>query len=380
MKINVNQPKYVIPLLILPFLFLFFYILHSGKFKPPQRVKQAPVLNGNVGEVSAGVRKKQLSDKLDAYRNTFKQADGYTAVTIIPKEPATSPAFKDRYSANEKRHLDSIDRVMKAKNIISADAGHDKLVAAALTKIARKQPPLVKETHLEPDPMSLFKQQMSYMDSVSKHNDPAFKAEKLRKQAADRALQQKASEVKFTVSKVDDNVDDFNTVRPKHQSLFISAVVDENLTGYAGSRLRIKLMEDIQAGGNIVKKGTYLFAQISGFATQRVMLNISTILSEGKILPVKLEVYDLDGLPGLYVPASAYREFTKDLGTSTVQGVALDGNNDGSQFLMSSVKKLFQSSSTAIADLIKKNKVKLKYNSCLYLIDKDALQKIQQTY
>jgi conjugative transposon TraM protein len=221
---------------------------------------------------------------------------------------------------------------------------------------------------------------MAYMDSVSKMNDPAYKAEKLKQQAAEKAAQQKSLEKRLTVTRADTSPADFNTVKPAEEDPFISAVIDENVTGYAGSRLRLKLLEDIKAGGNLIRKGTYLFAQISGFSEQRVTLGITTILSDGKILPVKLEIYDLDGMPGLYVPSSAFREFTKDLGSSSVQGVTIDGNSTGSQFIMSSVDKLFQSTSSAIAGLIRKNKAKMKYNSYIYLIDTDALQNTQKSY
>ena len=211
-------------------------------------------------------------------------------------------------------------------------------------------------------------------------NDPAYKAEKLKKLAAEKAALQQATEKRLVVTKADEAGNDFNTVKPAGDDHFISAVIDENITGYAGSRLRLKLLEDIKAGGNRIKKGTYLFAQISGFSEQRVTLTVTTILAEGKILPVKLEIYDLDGMPGLYVPSSAFREFTKDLGSNSVQGVTIDGNSTGSQFIMSSVDKMFQSTSSAIASLIRKNKAKMKYNSYIYLIDNDALQHTQKSY
>jgi len=226
--------------------------------------------------------------------------------------------------------------------------------------------------------MDIFKAQMAYMDSVGKQNDPAYKAERLKKLAADKAAQEKASEVNYTVVKADGAPDEFNTVKPPANDQFIMAAIDENETGYAGSRLRLKLLEDIKAGANLIPKGTYLYALISGFSEQRVKLSITSILSNGKILPVKLEVYDLDGMPGLYVPSSAFRDFTKDLGSNTVQGVSIDGNS--TSFIMSSVDKMFQSTSSAIAELVRKNKAKLKYNSYIYLIDKDALKSAQKSY
>jgi hypothetical protein len=95
-------------------------------------------------------------------------------------------------------------------------------------------------------------------------------------------------------------------------------------------------------------------------------------------LPVKLDIYDLDGLPGLYVPASAFRDFTKDLGSNSVQGISID-NSSGS-FVMSTMGRMFQSTSSAIADMIRKNKARIKYNSYIYLIDPDQLQNAQKKY
>jgi conjugative transposon TraM protein len=381
MKINFKQPKYMLPALLLPFLCLFFYVWHSSYTKRGKEAKPEAGLNGSVGNVSSNVRKKELADKLDAYRNTYKEADGYTAVNAIPRETSANTGFKDSYTGKEKQTLDSIDRAMKAKYNRPAVPARERDMAAVLNAIPRRQQPeSASAPPKDRDPMEVFKQQMAYMDSVSKMSDPAYKAEKQKKLAAEKVAQQKAAEKILAVTKITEADSGFNTVRPEGNSHFIMAVIDENVTGYAGSRLRLKLLEDIRAGGNLIPKGAYLFAQISGFTEQRVKLTITTILSEGKILPVKLELYDLDGLPGLYVPSSAFREFTKDLGSNSVQGVTIDGNSTGSQFIMSSVDKMFQSTSTAIAGLIRKNKAKMKYNSYVYLIDPDALQRMQQSF
>ena len=49
MKINLKQPKYVLPLLALPFLCLFFYVFHSGGAKKQVVVKQTNGINSSVG-------------------------------------------------------------------------------------------------------------------------------------------------------------------------------------------------------------------------------------------------------------------------------------------------------------------------------------------
>jgi conjugative transposon TraM protein len=385
MKLNFKQPKYVLPLLVLPFLCLFFYVYRGSAAKKTPLTKQQAGLNGSVGDVSSTVRKENLQDKLDAFRNTYKETDGNTAVNVIPKEQSTNVNFKDNYSVAEKKKLDSIDKAMKLKygdrqNTPNKSVS-DRTYVNAINRMNRKPKQAATVTETPDDPMEVFKKQMAYMDSLGKMNDPAYKTEKQKELAEAKRKKLEANQKVLSVGKADAAAEGFNTVTPDKDKSFIKAVIDENVTGYAGSRLRLRLLDDIVAGDVLVPKDTYIYALISGFSEQRVTLSIKSILSGGKILPVKLDVYDLDGLPGLYVPASAFRDFTKDLGGSSVQGVTIDGSSSGgSQFIMSSVDKLFQSTSSAVADLIRKNKARMKYNSCIYIIDTDALQNAQKNY
>jgi conjugative transposon TraM protein len=395
MQINLKQPKYILPLILLPFLCLFFFVYHSGFAAKKSEEKPVNGINTSVGQVSGDVQKKQLDDKLDAYRNTYKEGDGMTAVNPLPSEKTSNPAFQSSYSDKEKKMLDSINEAMKAKyaqnpagvTTHKQPANNDQAMLAALNGLKNRQKVSPSGGDLEgakiKDPMETFRQQMAYLDSMNKANDPAVKAERQKSDALAKVAAQKASEPKLAVKLADAPSSEFNTVLPEIHPDFIKVVIDENLTGYAGSRIRLRLLDDIDAGNYRISKGTYLYALITGFSGQRVELTVKSILYENKILPVKLQVYDLDGLSGLYVPESAFRDFTKDLGTNTVQGVTIDGSGTGSiasQFAMSTASKMFESTSSAIAGLIRKDKAKIKYNSYLYLIDNEALEKAQQHY
>lgn len=395
MNINFKQPKYILPLILLPFLCLFFFVYHSGFAAKKTEEKKQSGLNGTVGQISGNVQKKQLEDKLDAYRNTYKEGDGLTAVNPLPSEKSSNPAFTNAYSNKEKRMLDSINQAMKAKygqaakvpgsQISRPPVNNDQAMVQALNGLRNRRSSISdpRTNVQEKDPMETFRQQMTYLDSMNKANDPQVKAERQKKEAFAKVAAQKANEPKLIVKLADATAPEFNTVRPEQHPDFIKVVIDENLTGYAGSRIRLRLLDDIEAGNFLIKKGTYLFALITGFSGQRVELSVKSILYENKILPVKLIVYDLDGLAGLYVPGSAFRDFTKDLSTNTVQGVTLDGSGTGpaaSQFAMSTASKMFESASSAVAGLIRKNKAKIKYNSYLYLIDNEALEKAQQHF
>jgi len=233
--------------------------------------------------------------------------------------------------------------------------------------------------------METFKKQMSYMDSIQKSSDPELRAEAERQKAITIAEAERGKYKSLAVTKNDDESASFNSIYAKKDDGFIKAIIDESIVGYSGSRIRIRLLDDIKAGNHTIVKGSYLYALISGFTEQRARLTITTILQGDKIFPVQLDVYDLDGLEGLYIPSSAFRDFTRNLGGNSMQGFntqSIGGGNvqNQQQLLMSSIDKVFTSTSQAIANIIRKNKAKVKYNTNIYLIDKKELQVAQQQY
>jgi conjugative transposon TraM protein len=386
MKINFKQPRYILPLILLPFLCLFFYVYH-GKAKEKGPVKQTAAIQSDVGDVSAHVKKTALSDKLDAFRNTYKESDGVTAVTPVTTDVITATKLSGNYSDRQRAQMDSIDRAMKARFTSGMTApvkrqeasAQDRQVTAALNALAAQRKARTpsgsgtsRNVSADKDPMAVFKQQMAYVDSLQKANDPALKAERQKQQAKAKALADQPAALE--VRKAPGSGTDFNTIKPETHSELISAMIDQELTAYAGSRIRLRLLEDIWAGKNLIPRGTVLYGLVNGFTQQRVTFVISSVLSGGQILPVKLSVYDQDGILGLYVPASAFRDFTKDLSGNTMQGVSIESGSAGNQLLMSSVDKVFQSTSSAIAGAIRKNKAKIKYGTYVYLLDPQTIQ------
>lgn len=399
MKVDFKKPRYILPLIILPFLLVFFHVYRGMAGTEAESIQGKDSLQFNVAGVSDQVKNSPLSGKLDAYRNRYKQSDGYTAIGQIQEEQALSMETGSLYNEREKRMLDSIDQALKNKYGRPASGvsmrnssqtlpaqyqnrtafEQDKTLAQALAKINQPAPVSSKSTAV--DPMQLFRQQMALVDSMGKANDPDFKSAQQRKQQMELLAKEKSAEKALPVSKSLASSSTFNTITAQNDDSFITAIVDQNITGYSGSRLRIRLLEDMMAGPFLIKKGSYLYAHISGFSGQRVMLSIGSIMQDGHILPVKLTVYDNDGAPGLYVPASAFREFSKELGSSTTQGITLQQQAEtNNQLVMGMLQKMFQSTTTAVGKLIRQNKAKLKYNTMVYLIDPEALKNKQNSY
>jgi len=181
----------------------------------------------------------------------------------------------------------------------------------------------------------------------------------------------KANEV---VKKTKPSSDYFNTLAQNEAApKLIKAIIDEDIKAVDGSRVRLRLLDDVEINESIVRCGSYLYATMSGFSSERVKGTINSILIDDELVKVSLSLYDTDGLEGLYVPNSQFRETSKD-----VAGGAVSSNmnmntgsygNSLSQWRMQAVQNAYQQTSSAIGKAIKKNKVKLKYGTFVYLVN-----------
>ena len=243
------------------------------------------------------------------------------------------------------------------------------------------------------DNMALFRAQMSIIDSMTnkRRNKTAEKSKfeteetldsktdltKHKSQTdplskTDAKAENKPQIVEVTKT-VNDNSRYFNTVGLSKNNSFIKAILDEGLKVYDGSRVRIRLMDNITLDGKELPEGTYLYGVISGFATQRVLLNITNIALGSEILSVKLDVYDQDGMKGLYIPESLFREIAKEASAKTVggQNIAFSDNNaiNATQMAYSAAQDIYKTSTRALSDAIRKRKAVLKYNTQIFLVN-----------
>ena len=96
---------------------------------------------------------------------------------------------------------------------------------------------------------------------------------------------------------------------------------------------------------------------------------------DDEIIKVSLSLYDTDGLEGLYVPSSQFRETTKDVGsgalnnTSSLTNGGTTGGNSLAAWGTQAVSNAVQKTSNAISKAIRKNSAKLKYGTFVYLVN-----------
>ncbi|MCK5208783.1 MAG: conjugative transposon protein TraM, partial [Cyclobacteriaceae bacterium] len=129
-------------------------------------------------------------------------------------------------------------------------------------------------------------------------------------------------------------------------------------------------------GDELIEKGNYLFGTVTAFKPQRIEITISSVMVDEKITNVELKVYDNDGLAGLYVPASQFREFTKDLVSNVATGQNFQFSNtpeNQTEMIYSMAEKAFSTAARTTGKAAKKNKAKLKYNTIIYLVNSNEI-------
>jgi conserved protein found in conjugate transposon traM len=391
-KINFKQPKYIIPLIVLPVLLFIgyqFIDLINGDDKTKQAQQE---ISTSLGKVDAPILSKNK-----AYDNLFndENKDGRTMIQGFDKENDSLFAYTDNLNEQQKRYLDSIEYVQKngfnqkqsakaresyytpnadaQKQQDDEDFNRSMEMMRMLNEGNKSEE--TKQEEKEYDPVKGLREQMLFLDSLEKSKDPAYKRQ-MEAQGRMKANKDKMDEFLNSTMQVSKtrNLGAFNHISKQKENFTIKSVIDENIKGYLGSRIRLRLLEDIFIGKKKVqvKKGTFLYAEISGFSQQRVFLNIVSVMVDNDIYPINLSIYDMDGMKGLYVPSSAFREMTRELGANSIQGVNVES---GQGFFTSLAGNLFQSASQAVTAIIRKNKVTLKYNSYIYLIDEKDLKK-----
>jgi conjugative transposon TraM protein len=396
-KLDFKQKKYILPLLALPFLLLFIYV--GTQFAKEEQPKEKP----KELSISLGESQDSIMSKNDAYDAFFKKEDNRTMLEGLDKEKDSLLDYEDQLSLAQKRKIDSLKAVSGRQNRYQSkgnlssyynpkkeqnDDGdykrsseiirmlNDKSYGKPESDYASEHSKTTPTHQQNPDPVKYLKQQMLVMDSLEKARDPEYQS----KLAAEEKLKMSKEKMEeflnstFNVSKSGIN-SEFNAFYKEKENSFIKAVIDENNKGYLGSRIRLRLLEDVFVGNKKLSKGSILYGQISGFAMQRVNLSIVSVFTKGEIYPVNLSVYDVDGSKGLYVPESVFRDMIREMGSNSVQGTQMDMGGQG--FFTSLGSKLFTSTSKSIANLIKTNKAKLKYNSYVFLIDEKQLKDSQ---
>ena len=384
-KINWKQPKYMIPIIIyFPLLFVGYFVIdlfHTEKAETSNGLTTTNYLNPELPD--ANMKGDGIGNKYDNMLKSYGKIDDHTALGNIDRnEEDKKEEYDSKYSEEELKQLESqkqeAEKLAEMQRQLQESAQKGQEVAQGDGTSEEDRLALSKQREQEAmeelnRAIAQARLQGQRATNLPAETDTLTKRNEKNLEVSDE--KENDDEPQEVVKKVRVTSDYFNTIcENEREEKLIKAIIDENIKAVDGSRVRLRLIDDVEINEIVVPKGPYLYATMSGFGSQRVKGNVTSIMVDGEIIKINLALYDTDGLEGLYVPSSQFRETTKDVGsgalsnTSTLTNTTTTGNSLaswGAQAISNAVQK----SSNAVSKAIKKNKVKLKYGTFVYLIN-----------
>lgn len=401
-KINFKQPKYMLPLIIyIPLLATGYFIFDIFDTEVAdignKNLQTTEYLNPELPD--ARVKGDGIGSKYESMLKSYGKIDDYSAVDNIDRNnEEEKEEYNSRYSEEERASLESEEAKklaeMQEQLQKSAQKGKDLNNGTSMTEDERvalsqqreknameelnralAQARLQGQAATSPTPQSQEEQAQQSQQAQQVQQPSGGKVEG-KVEINERSVKaiDEDEEAQEVVKKVKVTSDYFNTLcENEPEKKLIKAIIDENVKAVDGSRVRLRLLDDIEINETVVPKGSYIYAIMSGFGSQRVKGSVKSILVDDELIKVSLSIYDTDGLEGLYVPGSAFRETTKDVASGAMSGNMNMGtttsNNSLSQWGMQAITNAYQKMSNAIGKAIKKNSAKLKYGTFVYLVN-----------
>ena len=388
-KINWKQPKYMIPIIIyVPLLFVGYFVIdlfHTEKAEIPDGLATTEYLNPDLPD--AKMKGDGIGSKYESMLKSYGKIDDYSALGNIERnEEDTREEYESKYSDDEREQIEAQEAAklaeMQRQPQESAQKGQEIAQGESLSEEDR----IARSKQREQEAMDELNRAIAQarlqaqQSMMSVPADSTSEQKEGKVEASDKKKDD--DEPQEVVKKVKVNSEYFNTLcdndkEPNH----IKAIIDENIKAVDGSRVRLRLLDDIEINDIVVHKGSYLYATMSGFGSQRVKGNVQSIMVDDEIIKVSLALYDTDGLEGLYVPSSQFRETTKDVGsgalsnTSTLTNSSTTSGNNLATWGAQAITNAVQKTSNAISKAIKKNNAKLKYDTIVYLINSRSNKK-----
>lgn len=404
-KIDLKQRKYTFPLLLYPLALVAGYlvidIFHTEPLEAKSELKTTEFLNPELPQ--AQVRNDGLTGKYESMVNTYGRIQDYSAIENIERnnDEDSKEGYDSKYSDTDIALLDA-EAAERSEEMLrlhqmqerlreSAEKGNGMLSdttalsaddeASRIARSEQRQQEALAELNKALAEARL--QGQTGLTDAKGQDTPAVPqsenpAGKLggKVEVNENAVNEPAddADTKQVVKKVKTSSDYFNTLAENEtEPRLIKAIIDENIKAVDGSRVRLRLLDDIEINETVVPKGSYIYAIMSGFGSQRVKGNVKSILVDDELMKVSLSIYDTDGLEGLYVPGSSFRETAQDVASGAMNGnMSFNNGNTGnsfSQWGMQAVQNAYQRTSNAISKAIKKNKAKLKYGTHVYLVN-----------
>ena len=357
----------IFPLLVIPFLTMIFWALGGGQKADAQNVTDTnPGLNLQLPD--AKFKEGKEIDKMGYYDRAaadsvklkaLMKEDPYyqNGLDIRPDFPSTSMSFDegmawqdtnvDPLSATERKYADPNEEKVYQKlaklNTVLAGSSRDPSHGSYQTSETSSNPEMSAELHRleemikelegsksEEDPE--LAQLNSVLDKIIDVQNPQPKlpqSDNNLNVSTDTVFKldpRDAVGLIDTVPGASNDIDGFYSMISEDASLgtsnAIEAIIHESQTLVNGSIVKMRLLQDVFVSNAKIPKGTFVYGQ-SSLSNERLTISINSIRYLNNIFQVKMSVYDLDGMAGLFIPGAISRDVAKQSTNNSMQGINL---------------------------------------------------------
>lgn len=391
-RIDWRAPKYMLPAILYPLLlgagYFFFDLFDVELAEKPSGMQTTEYLNPELPQ--AQLRTDEIGGKYENMAKSYGKIQDYSAVENIDREQgAGTEEYDSKYTEQDlalldeeaERRLQEMQSQLDKSRERGMAMANDSLTAPMSEEERLRRGEQRQQEALDELNKALAEARLNGQKGMDEVREPQPAANDTLKavgnvtENGDAVTQPPEDAATQTVVKAKKpNSAYFNTLAENEpEPNLIKAIIDEDVKAVDGSRVRLRLLDEVEINGVVLAKGSYMYATMSGFSQQRVRGTVKSLMMDDELLKVSLTLYDTDGMEGLYVPSSSFRETTKDI-ASGAMGSNMSINNGSysnnvAQWGMQAIQNAYQQTTGAISKAIRKNKVKLKYGTFVYLVN-----------
>ncbi|WP_320113224.1 conjugative transposon protein TraM [Draconibacterium orientale] len=375
-----NKALFILPLVLLPFVILIFWVLGGGGAQgEKEKLAQSPNrgINYDLPDADNSI---EIYDKMEAYQKDDQQVAEVSEVNIQDT------------SQNEEVSLQ--DSMVQDNTLLDENADQEKILAHIRNKEKLVQQELQGEpvvhkmktttpSQFQSNPVEPIAKKQVKTKKVVTPTTPTTGIEELD-EIIDKnvLLSRKNDSLNFYLQQAQGRLQQIEaiqnrsfTLEKKRSSGFnreektehdlIKAEIYETATVLNGNRVKLRLLEDTRINGQQIPQNSFIYG-VCKIKNERLLIDITQLPVENSFVPVKLTIYDLDGLEGLYVPDNAARKVYQEVGASTNTSSLMGVTNNPLTY--TGIRTADRAAQTMLKR-VRLKKVTVKKNTLVYIIN-----------
>ena len=325
-----NKALFILPLALLPFVILIFYVLGGGTKAKENELKVAKSQSEGANyELPEAEKSIEIYDKMEAYQKEGVALEENQQISIVDSIQSSPETLRDTAKpefpllADNKEPEELLDHIRRKEEQMKQELQGEQPSVNKKAKVTSKNFQGYKAKPVNKQPRKITNHQpvqtgIKELDQIvdqnitlSRKNDSLATS----LQQAETKLQQIEASRNRAASLEKKRQSAFNRKESVDNPL-IKAEIYETATVLDGNRVKLRLLEETCVSGQKVPENSFIYG-ICKIRNERLLIEVTQLPVQNSFIPVKLTICDLDGMEGLYIPDNAARKVYQEVGAST---------------------------------------------------------------